>query len=53
MLIHIYFLLTYTMEKSTESIVLTKNEKEQIIKDVYNDEKLGYGSIKDTYQQAH
>jgi hypothetical protein len=41
------------MEDSTEDTSLTKEEKEKIIKDVWNDEKNGFGSIKDTYKQSN
>jgi hypothetical protein len=41
------------MENSTESTVLTNEEKDKIIKEVYNNDKKGYGSIKDTYQQVN
>jgi hypothetical protein len=41
------------MENSTEDTVLTKEDKEKIIKDVWKDEKNGFGSIKDTYKQAN
>ena len=38
--------------KKTEAIVLTKDEKEKIIKKIYENPKTGFGNDKDTYKQA-
>ena len=38
--------------KKTETIVLTKDEKEKIIKKIYENAKTGFGNIKDTYKQV-
>ena len=38
--------------KKTEAIVLTKDEKEKIIKKIYENPKTGFGNDKDTYKQV-
>ena len=38
--------------KKTETIVLTKDEKEKIIKKIYENPKTGFGNPKDTYKQV-
>ena len=48
----IYIDMTDKPTKKTEAIVLTKDEKEKIIKKIYENPKTGFGNDKDTYKQA-